>query len=179
MKGIIFTEFIEMVEQQFGLTVVDEMLQNSNSATSGAYTAVGTYPHGELVNMVLYLNQKTNISVPDLLKTYGRYLFTQLAKNYPSLLKNIATAFDLIEHLESVIHVEVKKLYPDSNPPFFITESRTDQQLIVTYESKRSMSDVAEGLIYGCGDFFKESYTIKQEPLDETKTKVRFIINKM
>ena len=29
MKGIIFTEFLDMVEAQFGLAVVDEIITNS------------------------------------------------------------------------------------------------------------------------------------------------------
>jgi hypothetical protein len=179
MKGIVFTEFIEMVEQQFGLSVVDEMLQHADSKTNGSYTAVGTYPHSELANMIVYLHHQTKISVSDLMRTYGRYLFGQLAKNYPALLADVTSAFDLIENLETIIHVEVKKLYPDSNPPLFVTESRTDNQLIVTYHSSRSMSDVAEGLINGCGDYYNESYVIQQEALNEAKSIVRFIINKI
>jgi hypothetical protein len=178
MKGLVFTEFLEMVEQQFGLPIVDKMIGQSNTDTNGAYTAVGTYPHGELVSLVINLHHQTGIPVPDLLKTYGRYLFGRLAILYPNLLTGVASAFDLIENLESIIHVEVKKLYPDANPPMFITESRTAEQLIVTYQSHRSMGDVAEGLINGCGDYYQETFDIKQEILSKDNNNIKFIITK-
>ena len=42
MKGIVFTEFLEMVEAQFGLDTVDAIIENSDLPSRGAYTAVGT-----------------------------------------------------------------------------------------------------------------------------------------
>ena len=44
MKGIIFTEFIEMVEDKFGFEVADNIITNSNLPSGGAYTAVGYKP---------------------------------------------------------------------------------------------------------------------------------------
>ncbi|MDW1810083.1 heme NO-binding domain-containing protein, partial [Vibrio sp. Vb2362] len=43
MKGIIFTEFMELVEEKFGLDVLDQVLDLSND--EGVYTAVGSYDH--------------------------------------------------------------------------------------------------------------------------------------
>jgi hypothetical protein len=49
MKGIVFTEFIEMVEQRFGYEIVDELLTETELPSGGAYTAIGTYSHHEIV----------------------------------------------------------------------------------------------------------------------------------
>ena len=43
MKGIIFTEFITIVETQFGLEISQKMFDHANDA--GVYTAVGSYDH--------------------------------------------------------------------------------------------------------------------------------------
>lgn len=41
MKGIIFTEFITIVEEQFGLEISQKMFDHAND--TGVYTAVGSY----------------------------------------------------------------------------------------------------------------------------------------
>ena len=41
MKGVVFTEFADMVEAQFGLTTADAVM--AKSASDGVYTSVGDY----------------------------------------------------------------------------------------------------------------------------------------
>jgi len=41
MKGIVFGEFMEMVEATFGDETVDMMVEQNNLASGGVYTAVG------------------------------------------------------------------------------------------------------------------------------------------
>jgi len=55
MKGIIFREFIDMVEAQFSPQMVDDIIQASTLASGGAYTSVGTYPHDEMFQLVEHL----------------------------------------------------------------------------------------------------------------------------
>ncbi len=45
MKGVVFTEFIEMVEDQFSADMVDDIIDDAQPPSGGAYTAVGTYDH--------------------------------------------------------------------------------------------------------------------------------------
>ena len=52
MKGIIFTEFLEMVETEYGMDMVDRLIDSSKIASQGAYTSVGTYDHRELIHLV-------------------------------------------------------------------------------------------------------------------------------
>lgn len=56
MKGMVCTEFIEMAEEKFGFDAVESMLAGSNLTDGGAYTAVGTYDHGEMIQMVVRLS---------------------------------------------------------------------------------------------------------------------------
>lgn len=45
MKGIIFTEFLEMVEDRFSPEIADRIIEASDLPSRGVYTAVGTYDH--------------------------------------------------------------------------------------------------------------------------------------
>ena len=46
MKGVIFTEFLEMVESHFSPEMADRIITAARLPSGGAYTAVGTYDHG-------------------------------------------------------------------------------------------------------------------------------------
>ena len=75
MKGIVFTEFFDMVRQQHSDDLLDDLLDTVPSSTDGAYTAVGTYDHSELVGYVAEFCMRTNTSVSDALYAFGYYLF--------------------------------------------------------------------------------------------------------
>lgn len=53
MKGIVFSEFMDLVEESFGLEMIDELIEQSDLPSGGSYTAVGTYPHGEMLTLVV------------------------------------------------------------------------------------------------------------------------------
>ncbi len=59
MKGIIFTEFMELVEEKFGLDVLDQVLDLSND--EGVYTAVGSYDHKDLVKLIVNLSKVSGV----------------------------------------------------------------------------------------------------------------------
>ena len=79
MKGVVFTQFVDFVEQKHGLEVVDEMMSAADLPSGGAYTSVGTYDHQELVKMVVALAKNTETPIPDLLNSFGESLFRFLA----------------------------------------------------------------------------------------------------
>jgi hypothetical protein len=82
MKGIVFTEFFEMVEKKFGYQMVDNLLNNTELDSGGIYTSIGTYSHTEMANLVVNLSHQSNIPVPDLLRAFGGYLFETFTKTY-------------------------------------------------------------------------------------------------
>lgn len=175
MKGIVFTEFLEMVEQKFGISLADKIVQQPN-IDFDSYTAVGSYPHGQMVNLVINLSKETGIPVPDLLKTYGHHLFGQLAKQYPQMIGGIDDPLRFLELIETHIHVEVKKLYPDSKPPSLLPQRISDYELKLIYKSHRQMADVAEGLILGCADYFNSSLSLHRSELSDRSTE--FIVTR-
>ena len=63
MKGIVFTEFLEMVENTFGLETVDYIIYKSDLKSEGAYTSVGTYDFFEMLSLISNLSEKVNIPV--------------------------------------------------------------------------------------------------------------------
>jgi heme-NO-binding protein len=176
MKGIIFTSFLEMIEEKLGIDFVDEIIEETNPASGGSYTAVGYYDHNELVNLVVRTSEKTNQPVDDLLLGYGRYLFEIFVVDYAEMIGEVSNIMDFLERVESYIHPEVKKLYPESSPPTFVVELREDNKMIFIYESKRSMSMVAKGLIEKGAEHFEEKFKIEMDNIEDDGSKVRFTL---
>lgn len=178
MKGIVFREFLEMIELEFGYAMVDQIIEKADIASNGAYTSVGTYPHGKIFKLVKQLSLILNIEEEKLFSAYGEYAFGSFMKAYPYLTVNYHSAFDLLSHVQGTIHVEVLKLYPDAELPLIeITES-TENKMIMRYKSNRRMSDFAEGLIRACLKYFNENAIISKENLVGDKSEVLFSITK-
>lgn len=176
MKGIVFTEFLEMVEQKFGLETTDTIITKSNLKSEGVYTSVGTYDFGEMVSLITNLSEETKIDVPTLIYTYGLYFFDTLKNGYPNIFKHYKTGFNLIAGIEKHIHVHVRKIYPDAELPSFITHEETDTKLIIEYQSERAMSSFAQGLMERTLEHYNEEVTIKKELLNSDGTKVLFTL---
>lgn len=166
MKGIVFSEFIEMVEDTFSPEIADEIIEASSTklASAGSYTAVGVYDHLELVELVSELSKRSGIDVHSLVKTFGRHLAGRFAEIYPSFFEEVDSTLDFLESVDNHIHVEVLKLYPDAELPRFKTE-RDGDQLIMEYASNRPFSALARGLIEGSGLYFGEQLEVAEEDL--------------
>ena len=178
MKGVVFTEFLEMVEDKFGFDVADKIVSNSELDSGGVYTAVGTYQHSEMVQLVTNLSSESGLTIPQLLKAYGNHLFTRFAEGYEAFFEGVSDGFVFLEQIEGYIHVEVCKLYPDAELPSFETKRLDDNTLEMIYTSERRMADFAEGLIEGCAKHFNENYAIAKTNIEETGKIVRFTISR-
>ena len=148
MKGIVFKEFLEMTEKVFGDEVLEEVILKSELESGGAYTSVGTYDYNEILTLVTQLSSKTSTSVKDLVKTFGRHLAVVFKSKYPDFFKP-SDIFEFLENVEGIIHVEVKKLYPEAELPKFIYERQSSNRLVMKYSSSRPFADLAEGLLEG------------------------------
>lgn len=178
MKGIVFTEFLELVEEKFGLEVVDEIIQKSQLESKGIYTAVGTYEFSEMLQLLQHLSNNTGISTDNLLLVYGEHLFSVLDKSYPSLMASYSDPIEMLSSIENHIHIEVKKIYPDAELPTFETIEKTENSLIMIYKSSRAMHHFGLGLMNKTFEHFNSSATIVLEKIKEDGTEVKFIITK-
>lgn len=178
MKGIVFTELLEMVEDTYGDEVLDRVIEKSDLPNNGSYSAVGTYDHAELVKLVVSLSEEVNEEIPTLLKVYGHHIFRVFAKNYSQFFEGVNDAFTFLESIENHIHVEVRKLYPDAELPTFDSNRVNDHELKLTYMSTRKMGDFAQGLIEECMKHFKEKSEVQISSVEDDGAKVNFVITR-
>lgn len=179
VKGIVFTEFLEMVEARYSPALLEDLIDEADLPSKGVYTAVGTYPHGEMVSLATALSRKTGVPVPALLKLYGEHLFSGFEVKYPHFFEEAKTSFDFLTAVETYIHKEVIKLYADAELPAFVIEAHEPSYFSVVYSSTRPLGDLCEGLISGALKHFNETAEIVREDLRSAPmTRVRFEIFK-
>ncbi|MEP5254411.1 MAG: heme NO-binding domain-containing protein [Winogradskyella arenosi] len=176
MKGIVFTEFLELVEHKYGLEMVDLIIEKSNLSSKGAYTSVGTYDFSEMLALLSHLSENTNISIDDLLLIYAEHFFSVLAKSHPALISQYTNPIDMLASIENHIHVEVLKIYPEATLPSFEILEKTEDSITMIYKSSRAMSYFGLGLMNKTFEHFNTKANIDMEKLKEDGTEVQFVI---
>ncbi|WP_282041595.1 heme NO-binding domain-containing protein [Winogradskyella flava] len=178
MKGIVFTEFLDLVEDKFGLDVVDKIIGASTLESNGIYTSVGTYKFSEMLQLLQHLSAHTGISIDDLLLVYAEHFFSVLEDSYPGLLATYNDPIEMISSIENHIHIEVRKIYPDAELPTFEVLEKKENSLVMIYKSSRAMHHFGLGLMNKTFEHFNSTATIALEKIKEDGTEVKFVIAK-
>lgn len=176
MKGIVFRGFLDLVEEKFGLETVNDIVEKSELESQGAYTSIGTYEFSEMLSLLTSLSEKTKISTDDLLYTYGLHFFAVLEESYPTIMDKYENPVDLLSSVDSHIHVEVRKIYPDAELPKFDVLEQEGNRLVLKYISSRSMYAFALGLIEKTFHYYNSNASITHYKLKDDGSEVKFVI---
>jgi hypothetical protein len=160
MKGIIFTVFNDMIEEKYGLAMLDELIIQLNPPNQGSYAAGGTYQDSELMSLVTLTAKRLNVAPYQLLTDFGKYMFPVLAKKHPLFVSSTMTLKEFLKTVDGIIHVEVKKIDQDANLPTISYLEPSPNQLIMIYQSPRQLCALATGLIQGAAAYFKQTVNI-------------------
>lgn len=160
MKGIVFAMVEHIVTDEHGPDVWDDLLDDAG--LFGAYTTIGNYDDAELMALLDAASRRLGVSVPDVARHMGRRALPLFLQRYPNLRGDQTTSRGLLLTLNSVIHPEVRKLYPGADVPDFDFVAESPHTLQMAYHSHRRLCFFAEGLILGTGDEFDEVMTVSQ-----------------
>lgn len=178
MKGVLFTELIEMMEDLMGLEFTNKVIEEAKLENKGAYTSIGYYQHQDMLKLLdslgKYIENPRNV----VLKSYGEYFFQRTSANYPNKIEQYKNTFSLLKQAPQILDQEIRKLEPKASIPEIKTEYLSQESMKILYHSEEKMSYLLEGLITGCIGYFQESISLKRENLDQEGTKVRFVLQK-
>lgn len=163
MKGIVFTTFNDMVENQIGISCWQSLLEKVKPASGGIYTSVEDFPDEELVAMLVQLSAMTGKPVDELLTSFGQYLFHVLAIKHPVFVTDQTDLFGFLKSIDGVIHKEVEKLYQSPNLPEIACEQPSADLLLLNYRSPRRLCHLADGLIRGAAKQFNTEVRISHD----------------
>jgi Haem-NO-binding len=154
MRGEIFTEFLEFVAERFGADAASQVTTRGGRRAWAYYVATERYEFDELVYLVDRLAEARGASRAAILVEFGRHLFRYFAALYPAFIGRAGSALGFLEGIDSHVHSDLRKLYPDAAFPEFSCKVLAPGRLEMRYRSTRPLGDLAEGLIRECVEFF-------------------------
>ncbi|CAN7360596.1 heme NO-binding domain-containing protein [Massilia sp. LjRoot122] len=160
MKGIVFNLLEEAVSSDFGEATWDRLLDDAG--LDGAYTSLGSYDDAEVVRLVEVASRALQIPPQDVLRWFGRRAMPLLVKRYPQFFGGHTTGRSFLLTLNSLIHPEVRKLYPGATPPVFDFDTSDSETLVIGYNSARRLCALAEGFMQGAAEHYREQAQVRQ-----------------
>ena len=177
MKGLIFVELMNFMEEQFGELLTDEVVDAAAIPGDAAFTTIGQYPSASASRLIGAAADRSNASAAELCRAFGRYLFCRFEVRFPTMIQRYPSARSLLMHVEAHIHEEVRIIYPDARPPT-VTALEVDDALHVVYRSDRPFAHIAYGLVDQCIASYGEQSTVEWcEGNDDSHA--RFIIRSL
>lgn len=159
MKGVIFRGLEALVIEKCGMAAWDALLEK-NTPTGRVYISAESYPDEEIVGLAQDVAVALSMSMPEVLKAFGEYLFFHLKSRHPAIVASFVSFADLITGIDKVIHVEVAKLYHEPNLPEIDAKIIDDGFILMRYYSKRQLCMCAEGLIFGAASHYGVDVTL-------------------
>lgn len=150
MKGIVFVELLKMAEGLLGEDAVDAVIDAANLPSGGAYTTIGNYPCAELTTLVQGFSATSGVAADELQRLFGHWMMQVFSTHYPEFFRTNPDALAMLQSIETEIHVEVTKLYPESELPRFDARRIAPDRLELDYASPRPLAPFCHGLIEGC-----------------------------
>lgn len=154
MKGAVFIALNDFIEEGFGIEVWESILNEARPASGGVYTSVQNYDDSELVDIVHAVCRQLKIDKGQALRIFGDYLFATLNRKHPIFTSLQPDLFKFLASVEGVVHVEVEKLFTGVQLPTMKAIEKSDDCVVLHYESARKMCELAEGLIQGAAKYY-------------------------
>ncbi len=180
MKGTVFVEFIEHVESHYGLEVMDAVIAAAEGklATGGAYTSVGNYPHEELLELATALCKVSGDSLEQLLDDFAAAMMRAFERMHPEFFAADQDIFDFFQSLESRIHADVRKLYPDARPPLILARRLVDDSMELVYQSARPLAPFAIALARAASHKFRQPLVFTVQMLSDDHQALRLHVRR-
>ncbi|BFM15402.1 heme NO-binding domain-containing protein [Maricurvus nonylphenolicus] len=159
MRGVILTNLCDMIEERYGLKFLNDVIDASQLPSGGIYTAGGNYDGAEVASIVATLEKLLGIPQEFIIRNYGEFLAIKLSEAFPAFFE-VDGLKAFLKTVDHHIHVEVEKLYPESELPKFTFEDPGDNKLVMHYYSSRKLCHLAEGLIEGAAKYFNEECSL-------------------
>jgi len=177
MKGIVFIELLQTLERHHGTKTLQSVIEKANLPNNGVYNSEEFYSFDELGKIISAISKETKTDTPLILRDLGKHLFQKLAVLYPEIPTKKANALEFIASVETYIHPEIRKIYPNAQLPKFVIEKQDVQSLTMLYISDKKFEAFVWGLMLGCAEYYKQALDIEYTPVEKQQNySVRFKI---
>ena len=161
MRGLLFTDFVDMIESRYSLALADEVLSVAGLTAGGAYTTVGVYEFREFALLVDRVVERVQHSRAEILVEFGRFHFHKLRRLYPHLMTGVNDTFALLDRADHPIHTTVTSVHAGAEVPQLLFERLSATQARLEYRSPRGLAHIAEGIVLEAAAHYKQTIRIE------------------
>ncbi len=161
MSGLIFVSFIQMIEENFGLEILQTIIEKGKLKSEGVYVRGDSYDKKEFFILLNALSSEINMSKRDILKMYGESLSDYLNDTYPEFFegKNLKS---VLLNLNNVVTKDLKLIYRDIYLPVVNINEDGTKKVVIEFVCSAGREDVLEGFIRGVGRLYSESFYLNK-----------------
>lgn len=179
MHGIILNGLKDFVIESYDKGTWNRICDRADIAQR-LFIPVTTYPDEQVVALVGSAAEVSGEEVPDLQRSFGRFLVPVLVGIYGVHIRDHWTELDLIENVEEHIHKALRAKRGSKFDPPAIEAHRVDEDtVVVKYGSDRELCEVAKGIIEGVGEHYGEPLDVtERECMEAGASKCVIVVNR-
>lgn len=164
MQGLIYHYLREFVESDLGSPLWERACARAGVAER-SFLLTRQYPDQYVYALVSAIQEELGPGAPassDILFGFGRFVGRRFQREFGFYFRRFATAREMIAGIEPIIHTELRRHDPRSQPPALRTSPVPGGGLRVLYRSPRRLCDVLRGLATEVGAAFGEEIAIDE-----------------
>ncbi len=164
MKGEIFNLLEDFIIQNMGVETYEDIHKECAPSlqTKEPFVGPGTYPDSDFMEIFGAVLRKGQLVASSASRAFGRFCFPRLLARLPGYAEQCGDPKTFLRSIHDVVHVEVRKVYRDAEPPQFTYRDKGPDCLVMIYKSKRKLYDFFEGLIEGVSDYYRIPISISR-----------------
>lgn len=160
MKGSIVKCLEELVCTKFSKDIWHKSLEDVGLKKDTVFFTVSDIHDSTVMKVFEAVCNNLNISLTQATDAFGDYWVNDYSRKvYHQYYTRNKTAKEFLLDMDNV-HVAMTKTINNARPPRFKYEWIDDKTLIIHYNSKRGLIDLAIGLTKGVGKFYNENLTV-------------------
>ena len=161
MHGIILSELKRFVLARHGEEAWETLLRMAERR-SVVYLANEVYPDEDVTAIVTAAAKLTGHPETAVQEEFGAFIAPHLLEIYGAIMRPQWRTLDVIEMTEQHVHRVVRMKNPGAEPPELKCRRVSEDEVVLTYGSKRRMCFVAKGIGRGLAIHFGEKIDITE-----------------
>jgi hypothetical protein len=171
MKGTILTCMKELVESRHGASTWQQVCAHAKVSPTRPVMPFSEIPDEDIFAVVGGICAALGVTQVQALDAFADYwccvYAPRLYKTYFEGKKNTREFVLGINEMHARVTKQMK-----ASPPHFVLEWKDQRTLVMTYQSKRPLIDLAAGMLRATGRYYGEDVQVKK--LDDTHLQVAF-----
>lgn len=154
MKGHIFNLLEKFIVETAGELAYEQIYDRCEFKSNGIFIRSGNYPDADLYTIVGQTCEQLEMPIDEAMFAFGHWIFPSLLSIAPGETARYKHPKTLLMNLDDIHQIELKKIWPDAEPPSFQTEDTGSDTMTMTYDSPRELYPLVDGVLTSLSEYY-------------------------